>query len=42
MDLALSHPLPGTGVGIDDRLGSCPDPEYWQVSLEMRFDDGLL
>ncbi|MET8304735.1 hypothetical protein [Micromonospora sp. NPDC005211] len=27
-------------AGIDDRVGSCTDPEYWQVSLEMRFDAG--
>jgi hypothetical protein len=26
-------------VGVDDRDGPCADPEYWQVSLEMRFDD---
>lgn len=27
-------------VGVDDRDGRCADPEYWHVSLEMRFNDG--
>ncbi|MER7892113.1 hypothetical protein ABTX15_20065 [Micromonospora sp. NPDC094482] len=27
-------------VGVDDRDGRHVDREYWQVSLEMRFDDG--
>lgn len=27
-------------VGVDGRDGPCLDPEYWQLSLEMRFDDG--